>query len=394
MNKMARLISPSAVEPDVVPRGGHSVTIEGISRSFGDVPAVADVSLDIAAGEFLSILGPSGCGKTTLLRIIAGLEDPDAGRILIDGQDVTDRPPHRRPTNLVFQRGALFPHKSVFQNVAYPLERLGQGREQIREGVAQALAMVRLSDLAERRPSELSGGQAQRVALARALVAKPAVLLLDEPLSALDLTLRKEMQLELRRLQDELGTTFIYVTHDQEEALTMSSRIVIMRAGSVEQVGSPREIYENPTSLFASTFIGESNLLLGDVVSCGGGVAVVRVAGQELRVAESRVVAPGTSAALSIRPERITTAADDLVDDEWNLLPAEVLELVFLGNRVRARLACMETTMWVEEPPTTPSARRLNEGAAARIGWPIADGRLILAGDTQPDRSADGSPAA
>jgi spermidine/putrescine ABC transporter ATP-binding subunit len=387
---VARLISPDAVEPEVVPRGGHGVSVEGISRSFGDVLAVDDVSLDIAAGEFLSILGPSGCGKTTLLRIIAGLEDADAGRILIDGKDVTDRPPHRRPTNLVFQRGALFPHKSVFQNVAYPLERLGQGRAEVREGVAQALAMVRLSDLAERRPSELSGGQAQRVALARALVAKPAVLLLDEPLSALDLSLRKEMQLELRRLQDELGTTFIYVTHDQEEALTMSSRIVIMRGGSVVQVGTPREIYDNPTSLFASTFIGESNLLLGDVVTCGGGVAVVNVGGHELRVAESREIAPGTAAALSIRPERITTAAEEPVDEGWNGVPANVIELVFLGNRVRARLACLDTTVWVEEPPTTPSARRLNEGAATRIGWAIADGRLILADDT----SAAGSGTA
>jgi ABC-type Fe3+/spermidine/putrescine transport system ATPase subunit len=394
MNDVARLLSPAAVEPELVPRGGHGVTIEGISRSFGSVLAVDDVSLDIAAGEFLSILGPSGCGKTTLLRIIAGLDDPDSGRILIDGDDVTDRPPHRRPTNLVFQRGALFPHKSVFQNVAYPLERRGQGRDEVREGVAQALAMVRLSDFAERRPSELSGGQAQRVALARALVAKPAVLLLDEPLSALDLSLRKEMQLELRRLQDELGTTFIYVTHDQEEALTMSSRIVIMRDGCVVQVGTPREIYENPTSVFASTFIGESNLLLGEVASCEAGVAVVRVGRHDLRVAEARDIAPGTSAALSIRPERITTAPDELVDEEWNVLPAEVLELVFLGNRVRARLACLETTVWVEEPPTTPSARRLNEGAAARIGWPIADGRLILAGDTRPDGSVDGPPAA
>jgi ABC-type Fe3+/spermidine/putrescine transport system ATPase subunit len=364
-------------------RSGHSVEIEGISRSFGAVVAVDDVSLVVSAGEFLSILGPSGCGKTTLLRIIAGLDYQDAGRVLIDGHDVSDLPPNKRPTNLVFQRGALFPHKSVFENVAYPLERLGRRRAEIREGVAQALAMVRLSDLSERRPSQLSGGQAQRVALARALVAKPAVLLLDEPLSALDLSLRKEMQLELRQLQEQLGTTFIYVTHDQEEALTMSSRIVIMRDGRVVQVGTPREIYDNPTSVFASTFIGESNLLAGDVVACRDGIATVRVDGHDLRVADDRELAVGTSVALSVRPERISTTPADIEVEGWNRLPATVVELVFLGNRIRARLACAGTMLWMQEP-STRGAGRLVENAAATIGWPIEDGRLILPDDPGP----------
>jgi ABC-type Fe3+/spermidine/putrescine transport system ATPase subunit len=362
-------------------RSGHSVEIERVSRSFGAVAAVDDVSLVVSAGEFLSILGPSGCGKTTLLRIIAGLDYQDAGRILIDGRDVSDLPPNKRPTNLVFQRGALFPHKSVFENVAYPLERLGRRRSEIREGVAHALAMVRLSDLSERRPSQLSGGQAQRVALARALVAKPAVLLLDEPLSALDLSLRKEMQLELRQLQEQLGTTFIYVTHDQEEALTMSSRIVIMRDGRVVQVGTPREIYDNPASVFASTFIGESNLLTGDVVAYRDGTATVRVADHDLRVAEAREIPVGTTVALSVRPERISTMPADLDVEGWNRLPATVVELVFLGNRIRARLACAGTTLWVQEP-TTSRADRLVEHAETTIGWPIEDGRLILPDDT------------
>jgi spermidine/putrescine transport system ATP-binding protein len=374
-----------APTPDVAPRGGHSVTIERISRAFGGMQAVDDVSLEIEAGEFLSILGPSGCGKTTLLRMIAGLEHPDAGRILIDGRDVTDQPANKRPTNLVFQRGALFPHKTVFQNVAYPLERRGQRREQIAEGVAEALRMVRLGDLGERRPSELSGGQAQRVALARALVSKPAVLLLDEPLSALDLSLRKEMQLELRRLQDELGTTFVYVTHDQEEALTMSSRIVIMRGGTIVQIGSPREIYEHPESVFASTFVGESNLLLGEVSACADGVASVRVAGHELRVAEPGALAPGSAVALSIRPERIAclAAGGESAADGRNRLPGTVLEVVFLGNRIRARVQCAETTLWVEESPSAPGAERLVEGAAVALGWGLDDARLIApeAGD-------------
>ena len=369
----------------VIPLGGHTVEVEGLSRSFGAVLAVDDVSLTVPAGEFVSILGPSGCGKTTLLRIIAGLEYQDSGRILIDGRDVTELRANKRPTNLVFQRGALFPHKSVFQNVAYPLERLKQRREQIRESVAEALEMVRLHGLADRMPTELSGGQAQRVALARALVAKPAVLLLDEPLSALDLSLRKEMQLELRRLQEDLGTTFIYVTHDQEEALTMSSRIVIMRDGHVVQVGTPREIYDNPTSIFASTFIGETNLLLGNVVECSDGIATIRVADHELRATDTRDLAAGTTVALSIRPERITTAPDKVDDERWNRLPATVVELVFLGNRIRARLECAGTTMWAQEATSTQSADRLVEKTPATIWWAVEDGRLILPDDTRAD---------
>jgi spermidine/putrescine transport system ATP-binding protein len=381
MDDVERVIVPEAASPTVVPRGGHEVRIENITRAFGEIRAVDDVSLEIPAGEFLSILGPSGCGKTTLLRMLAGLDFPDAGRILIDGRDVTDLPPNRRPTNLVFQRGALFPHKSVFQNVAYPLERLGRPKADVVDGVTQALAMVRLADLGDRRPSELSGGQAQRVALARALVGKPAVLLLDEPLSALDLALRKEMQLELRRLQDELGTTFIYVTHDQEEALTMSSRIVIMRDGRVEQIGAPREIYDNPASIFASTFIGATNLLRGEVAGASGGVTVVRAAGHDLRVSDPRRLAVGTAVALSIRPERIIAAAGDLDAESWNVLPGTVMEQVFLGNRIRARVACAEMTIWLEEPSTAPSATRLAENAPARLAWPIADGRLIVVPD-------------
>ena len=372
--------------PDLAPIGGHSVVLEGIERRFGKVVAVDDVSLTVAAGEFLSILGPSGCGKTTLLRIIAGLDFPDGGRVVIDGRDVTHLPPNKRPTNLVFQRGALFPHKTVYQNVAYPLERKRQRRSEIGEAVAKALAMVRLDELGERRPSELSGGQAQRVALARALVSKPAVLLLDEPLSALDLALRKEMQLELRRLQERLGTTFIYVTHDQEEALTMSSRIVIMRDGSVVQIGTPRDIYENPTSMFASRFIGESNLLLGTVHACARGIVTITVGGHRLRVADSRDLAQGTSSALSIRPERITTAPSDTAHESVNRLPGTVVERIFLGNRVRLRVACAETMLWVEEPPSAASDR-LEENDAAEITWSLEDGRLILpadAGDATP----------
>jgi ABC-type Fe3+/spermidine/putrescine transport system ATPase subunit len=362
---------------------GHGVAISGIQRSFGSVVAVNNVSLEISAGEFVAILGPSGCGKTTLLRMIAGLEYPDAGRILIDGRDVTNLPANRRRTNLVFQNGALFPHRSVFENVAYPLQRRRMPRSEVQTAVERALAMVQMSSLGTRRPRELSGGQAQRVALARALVAEPAVLLLDEPLSALDLMLRKEMQLELRSLQEDLGTTFIYVTHDQEEALTMASRIVIMRDGNVIQDGTPREIYENPGSVFASTFIGASNLLFGEVAGRHDGVTLVRVADHELRVSDPRELSLGTRVALSIRPERIKVAAAGVIHEDWNRLPAAVVESVFLGNRIRLRTVCANTTVWVESSSSEPGAGDPSSDTPTIIGWAIADANLLVADEVE-----------
>ncbi len=390
--------TPAPSGPDARPMvasagAGHTVTIERVTRRFNDVVAVDDVSLQVSAGEFLSILGPSGCGKTTLLRIIAGLDFADAGRVLIDDHDVTDTPAHKRPTNLVFQRGALFPHKTVFQNIAYPLERRRVPKHEVRDRVSEALELVRLGGLEERRPSQVSGGQAQRVALARALISKPAVLLLDEPLAALDLALRKEMQLELRRLQERLGTTFIYVTHDQEEALTMSSRIVIMRDGSIVQTGSPRDIYENPTSVFASTFIGESNVLPGEVRACGDGVVAVRVGTHELRARDDRTLEPGTLVALSTRPERITLpAAGDAVEGR-NRLSGTVAEVIFLGNRVRVRVQCDETMLWVEEPPGRAAFEQLQEGAPIELVWLIDDCRLILQ-ESAPVEDGTATPGA
>jgi spermidine/putrescine ABC transporter ATP-binding subunit len=369
----------ASASPDRTPaRSGHRVEIDHVTRAFNDVAAVDDVSLDVPAGEFLSILGPSGCGKTTLLRIIAGLDYPDSGRILIDGRDVTGVPAHKRPTNLVFQRGALFPHMSVFDNVAYPLRRLKRSRDQIRDEVTEILDLVRLGPLAKRYPSEVSGGQAQRVALARALVSRPAVLLLDEPLSALDLSLRKEMQLELRRLQDALGMTFIYVTHDQEEALTMSSRIVVMHNGRVVQVGTPREIYDTPASVFASTFIGETNLLRGTVVTQKDNVLTIRVAEHEVRVLDDREFAAGTAVALSVRPERIRTAPLNGSREDWNSLPGEVVELLFLGSRIRARLDCAGTPLWIQQEATTPESERLVLSSRTTIWWAFSDGRVLL----------------
>jgi spermidine/putrescine transport system ATP-binding protein len=267
---------------------------------------------------------------------------------------------------------------SVSENVAYPLRRLKHSRDRIAGEVGEILDMVRLGSLSKRMPSELSGGQAQRVALARALVSRPAVLLLDEPLSALDLTLRKEMQLELRRLQDLLGTTFIFVTHDQEEALTMSSRIVVMHDGHVVQVGTPRDIYDSPESVFASTFIGETNLLRGTILECSDGIATIQVADHRVRAVEPRSLVAGTAVALSVRPERIRLTPPESAAEGWNSLPGTVVELVFLGNRIRARLDCAGTAVWVQKDAATIENDQLVESSRTTVWWPFADGRVLL----------------
>ncbi|MCA9877685.1 MAG: ABC transporter ATP-binding protein, partial [Thermomicrobiales bacterium] len=238
-----------------------SIQLRDLYKYFGETPAVNGVSLDVRDGEFLTLLGPSGCGKTTTLRMIGGFEHPTSGAIYISGQEMGDRPPYRRPVNTVFQNYALFPHMTVGQNVAYGLEMAGVPRAERQQRVTQALEMVRLPHVENRKPSELSGGQQQRVALARALVNRPSVLLLDEPLGALDLKLRKAMQLELKQLNREVGATFVYVTHDQEEALTMSDRIAVMNEGQILQLGSPEEIYERPRTRFVADFIGQTNFL-------------------------------------------------------------------------------------------------------------------------------------
>ena len=239
------------------------VALEAVTKRYADTTAVDDVTLEVEAGEFFSLLGPSGCGKTTTLRMIAGFARPDEGRILLDGRDVTDVPPHRRAVNTVFQSYALFPHLNVEQNVAFGLRFQKTTKDESRRRVATALETVHLTGLERRKPSQLSGGQQQRVALARALVLEPVVLLLDEPLGALDAKLRRPLQIELKTIQQEVGITFVYVTHDQEEALTMSDRMAVMSGGKVEQVGTPREAYEAPATAFVADFLGVSNLMTG-----------------------------------------------------------------------------------------------------------------------------------
>jgi spermidine/putrescine transport system ATP-binding protein len=284
--------------------------IQNVSRRFGDFTAVDQVSIAIEAGEFFTLLGPSGCGKTTLLRMIAGFDLPDGGRILLNGEDLADRPPEQRPVRTVFQSYALFPHMTVEGNIAFPLQMARTPAAEVPAKVQAALEDVRLVGFEKRYPHELSGGQKQRVALGRALVTHPTVLLLDEPLAALDAKLREEVQIELINLQKEVGITFVYVTHDQTEALALSHRIAVMNKGRVEQIDQPSKIYSFPTSRFVADFVGTCNLLEGPVTARGDGVVSIDVVGLgPVRVATGVATAPGKSGAIALRPEKIRVAA-------------------------------------------------------------------------------------
>jgi spermidine/putrescine transport system ATP-binding protein len=284
------------------------VRLERVSKHFGDVAAVDDLSLDIAEGEFFSMLGPSGCGKTTTLRMIGGFEEPTLGTVYLGGRDVTDLPPYKRDVNTVFQSYALFPHLNVFDNVAFGLRRKKVGKNEVDTRVKDAMALVDLIGFEGRRPPQMSGGQQQRVALARALVNSPKVLLLDEPLGALDLKLRKQMQLELKRIQQEVGITFIYVTHDQEEAMTMSNRLAVMRHGKIEQLGPPEDVYENPATEFVAGFLGASNLLEGEVKETTADTSTVSLsAGGAVRLPSGRIPSDASGRIkVGVRPEKIS----------------------------------------------------------------------------------------
>jgi len=316
---------------------GSDVTVSGISKSFGAFKALKGVSLEIRKGEFFSLLGPSGCGKTTLLRVIAGFEDPDSGIVGIDGRDVSGLPPDKRRCNTVFQSYALFPHLTVFENVAFPLRIRKVPGKLVREMVMQHLSLVQLEAHAEKKPSMLSGGQKQRVAIARALINEPSVLLLDEPLSALDAKLRQRMLVELDAIHDKVGITFIYVTHDQQEALSVSDRIAVMDQGKVLQVGSPQQIYENPASDFVARFIGETNLFSGKVTSRDGGFAKVEAEGLGEILVEANGEAPvGARISVAVRPEKIRIGADiPGTHSELNIKRGVVEEPIYSGFQTK-----------------------------------------------------------
>jgi spermidine/putrescine transport system ATP-binding protein len=337
-----------------------AVEIDQAVKRYGHVTALHGVTLSIADNEFFTLLGPSGCGKTTLLRMIAGFEGVTSGEIRLFGQNIANLEPNLRPVNTVFQQYALFPHMSVIDNVAFGLKMKGQDRHQMQARAGKMLEMVHLSDLADRSPAQLSGGQQQRVALARALAPSPRVLLLDEPLSALDLKLRQAMRVELKQLQKDTGITFIFVTHDQEEALTMSDRIAVMSAGSIQQIGTPRDVYEAPTNRFVADFIGETNLLAVEVTSINAGIAQASLPGGQVITCPVGTATLGAQH-ISIRPERIslTATAGDLT--------AVVERVVYLGTDLQ---------IFTRLDDGTPFHLRLQN--AARIAVPAAGEKVSL----------------
>ncbi|MEE9250263.1 MAG: ABC transporter ATP-binding protein [Alphaproteobacteria bacterium] len=317
---------------------GNIIEIQNVTKTFpGGTVAVDNVSLEVEEGELITMLGPSGCGKTTTLRMIGGFEQPDRGRVLLSGVDVTDLPPYKRPVNMMFQDFALFPHMTVTQNIGYGLSIAGVPKQQIAQQVAEALETIELPDKADNLPSELSNGQKQRVALARALIRRPKVLLLDEPMSALDAKLREVMQVELKHLHEKVGITFILVTHDQTEAMVMSDRVVIMDTGRIVQVGSPTELYDHPATPYVANFIGTSNMLVAKVTEVTADAIVTQYGNASIRVAaggtQSRV---GAEVMLCIRPEKMRMLTDGaLVPDGFNRLTAVVREHFFHGNAVQ-----------------------------------------------------------
>lgn len=316
-----------------MPQQKNFIELQNLSKHFGEFVAVDDINLQIGRGELFSILGGSGCGKTTLLRMLAGFEAPTSGRILLDGVDITDKPPFERPVNMMFQSYAVFPHMTVEKNVAYGLRKDGLPGTEISAKVADMLKLVQLSDFAKRKPQQLSGGQRQRVALARALVKKPKVLLLDEPLAALDKKLREQTQFELMNIQDQLGITFVVVTHDQEEAMILSSRIAVMEKGRFEQIGSPKQVYEFPRNRFVADFIGTINMFEGKVTGAGEGELVVESSDAGTLLAETdEEFKTGTAVCIAVRPEKIFISQHEPDNDEDTRLSGIVEDLGYFGN--------------------------------------------------------------
>ncbi len=349
------------------------VRLDRVSKRFGDTTAVDDVSLTIDCGEFFTMLGPSGCGKTTTLRMIGGFEAPSAGAIHLGDVDVTELPPFKRDVNTVFQNYALFPHLNVFENVAFGLRRRSVAADEIRRRVSETLDLVELPGYEQRKPSQLSGGQQQRIALARALINRPRVLLLDEPLGALDQKLRKQMQVELKRIQGEVGITFIFVTHDQDEAMTMSDRIAVMRDGRIEQLGTPEELYERPNSDFVANFLGVSNLLDGEVVGGSADLAEIRLADGSFVRAPAGAANGSRSVRVGVRPEKLRiTPATAATGDGVNAVRGKVLDASYLGVSTQY---VVETdsgdklTVYAQNLETSGATEVIADGEAVCLSW-------------------------
>jgi spermidine/putrescine ABC transporter ATP-binding subunit len=367
--------------------GAYDVELRTVTKRFGSLTAVDAVSLKVRKGEFLSLLGPSGCGKTTSLRMIAGFEQPDEGEIMIGGQDAVGVPPYKRHVNTVFQQYALFPHMSVLDNVGYGLKQRGIGKTERYAKARGALELVRMTGRERNRPSMLSGGQQQRVALARALVMSPRVLLLDEPLGALDLKLRKEMQIELKRIQEQVGITFIYVTHDQGEALSMSDRVAVMSNGVIEQLDEPRAIYDRPLTPFVADFIGDMNFMAGEVVeAAGGGYAVA--AGPGVVVRGRAVAVRGRRVRVGIRPERIVAVAG-VSGGNANSATAEVITKMYLGDQIQivATVPGIGNVLVREQRAVAdPALDAVHPGDQIALSWDEA--APLLLGDAAPAKTA------
>ncbi len=350
--------------------------IIGLAKRYGDFHAVRDVSLSIKDGEFLVLLGPSGCGKTTTLRMVAGFIEPTAGHVKLGGTDVTLLPPWKRNAGMVFQNYALFPNMSVAQNIAFPLVVRRLPRATIDEKVQRALVMVRLEGLADRRPQQLSGGQQQRVAVARALVFEPRLVLLDEPLGALDRQLREQMQYELKQLHRRLGVTMVYVTHDQVEAMTMSDRVAVFSTGLLRQVAEPRRLYEEPESLFVAQFLGESNALAATIGRREGAQCVaVLPTGETVVAAAVGACAAGVEVDLVLRPEKVALGA--AAQGCANRFAAHVVEATFLGDQLRVRLMTLGREDFVVKVPNAAGQEAIEPGSAVEIGWRVEDCRAL-----------------
>jgi spermidine/putrescine transport system ATP-binding protein len=357
------------------------IEIDHVTKRFGDYVAVADADFTIGAGEFFSMLGPSGCGKTTTLRMIAGFESPTEGAIRLESVDVSRVPPHKRNVNTVFQHYALFPHMTVWDNIAYGPRSTKKGKAEVRRRVDEIIEIVRLTDFAMRKPAQLSGGQQQRVALARALVNYPSALLLDEPLGALDLKLRHAMQFELKRIQREVGITFVYVTHDQEEALTMSDRIAVMNAGSVEQIGTPSEIYDRPSTVFVANFIGQANLWAGRQNRTVGNFAELSVLGSTVRARPGdTAIEPGGQATLMVRPERVRVTVDAPTGDVVTV-GATVTDLTFQGPVIRLSLAADDQSPILAHIGPDEDLPMLRPGDRVHVSWAPSASLVLPAAD-------------
>jgi spermidine/putrescine transport system ATP-binding protein len=365
---------------------GKDLRLEGVTKRFGSFVAVDDLTLTVPEGSFFALLGPSGCGKTTTLRMVAGLEDPSLGRVFIGDEDVTQLRPYKRPVNTVFQSYALFPHLTIAENVAFGLRR--RGVKDHRQQTSDMLDLVQLSGYGDRKPTQLSGGQQQRVALGRALINEPGVLLLDEPLGALDLKLRRQMQIELKRIQTEVGITFVHVTHDQEEAMTMADSIAVMNHGVIEQMGAPGELYENPATTFVANFLGQSNLIRSDVVDTAGSDVVIDCNGQKVAVEGSRSHVDGRSAWLGIRPEKIFVSeagAAQQHNGHNRLTGGRITDVSFVGVSTQYLVAMPWGQELMVFEQNTGQRPPLRNGAEVDLVWSGAHAFLL---DAHQDATA------